>query len=144
FLSSQLPLANKPYMLVVQGLVFFVLYYVVFRFLITKFNFKTPGREDDDVVVEESAVSSGSGKNEKFADMAATIYEGLGGNDNVQSIDYCASRLRVEVKDMNNVDQNKIKSAGIPGINVVGEHNIQVVVGTNIQFVYDEVVKLRQ
>lgn len=144
FLSSQLPLANKPYMLVAQGLVFFGLYYVVFRFLITKFNFKTPGREDDDVAVESAAVaSSGSGKNEKFADMAAIIYDGLGGDDNVQSIDYCASRLRVEVKNMDNVDQSKIKSAGIPGINVVGEHNIQVVVGTTVQFVYDEVAKLR-
>lgn len=141
-LSSQLPLANKPYMLIVQGLVFAVIYYFVFRFLIVKLNLKTPGREDDDVAVDEQIVQSGS--KDRFGVMAETIYSALGGDDNVVSVDHCATRLRVEVKDMNVVDQNKIKTTGVPGINVVGAHNIQVIVGPQVQAVADEVKKIRK
>lgn len=141
-LSSRLPLANQPYMLIVQGLVFAVIYYFLFRFLIVKFNLKTPGREDDEVVAETGGEPA-TGK-ERFAVMAADIYEGLGGDANVTSVDNCVTRLRVEVKDMDKVDQAKIKSTGVPGINVVGKHGIQVVVGTNVQFVADEVHKLRK
>lgn len=139
-LSSRLPLANNPYMLLVQGLVFAVIYYFVFRFIITKFNLMTPGREDDDVNSSEINVLAGESK---FKVMAAQIYEGLGGDANVTSIDYCATRLRTEVKDMKAVDQQKIKATGVPGINIVGSQSIQVIVGTNVQFVADEIVKLR-
>ncbi|MEH7223994.1 N-acetylglucosamine-specific PTS transporter subunit IIBC [Bacillus sp. JJ1566] len=139
-LSSRLPLANMPYMLLLQGLVFFVLYYLIFRFLITKFNIKTPGREDD---VEEGQAIQTDGKT-RFANMAAQIYEGLGGDENVTSVDNCVTRLRLEVKDMDKVDQKKIKATGVPGINVVGKNSIQVIVGTNVQFVADEVHKIRK
>ncbi|RFB10267.1 PTS glucose transporter subunit IIBC [Bacillus sp. HNG] len=139
-LSSRLPLANMPYMLLLQGLVFFVLYYVIFRFLITKFNIKTPGREDD---VEEGQAIQADGKT-RFAAMAAQIYEGLGGDENVTSVDNCVTRLRLEVKDMDKVDQQKIKATGVPGINIVGKNSIQVIVGTNVQFVADEVHKIRK
>ena len=136
-LSLKIPIANLPLMLVLQGLVFAAIYYVLFRFLIVKFNLKTPGREDDDVaVVDEST----SGNN--FTAMAATIYDALGGDANVTSIDHCTTRLRLEVKDMDVVDQNKIKSTGVPGINVVGAQSIQVIVGTNVQFVADEMKKI--
>ena len=141
FLSLRIPLANKPYMLIVQGLAFAVVYYFVFRFAITKWNLKTPGREDDDVVAEEeNEEASGN----KFAAMAATIYDGLGGDTNVTNVDNCVTRLRIEVDDMDAVDQNKIKSTGIPGINIVGKHSIQVIVGTNVQFVADEMRKIRK
>ncbi|MFD2043543.1 N-acetylglucosamine-specific PTS transporter subunit IIBC [Ornithinibacillus salinisoli] len=143
FLSSRLPLANQPLMLVVQGLVFAVIYYFLFRFLIVKFNLKTPGREDDDVA-EEATGDTPSDRKEKFASMAAQIYDGLGGDENVTSVDNCVTRLRLEVKDMDKVDQDKIKATGVPGINVIDKHNIQVVVGTNVQFVADEVAKLRK
>ncbi|WP_066319702.1 N-acetylglucosamine-specific PTS transporter subunit IIBC [Bacillus sp. FJAT-29814] len=140
-LSSRLPLANSPYMLLVQGLVFAVIYYFLFRFIITKFNLMTPGREeDDDEAVESGAVTG----NNKFAGMASTIYDGLGGGANVTSIDNCVTRLRVEVKDMKAVDQKKIKSTGVPGINVVGPQSIQVIVGTNVQFVADEMAKIHK
>ena len=141
-LSSRLPLANQPYMLMVQGLVFAVIYYFLFRFIITKFNLMTPGREDDDdeqVVEDPTAPQSAD---DKFAIMAARIYEGLGGDDNVTAIDNCTTRLRLEVKDMNAVDQKKIKSTGVPGINVVGPQSIQVIVGTSVQFVADEMKKI--
>ncbi|MER2010591.1 MAG: glucose PTS transporter subunit EIIB, partial [Psychrobacillus sp.] len=139
FLSLSIPIANQPYMLIVQGLAFAVIYYFLFRFLIIKFNLKTPGREDDDEVKTE--VTS---PDNKFAVMAATIFAGLGGTKNVTSAEHCATRLRVEVKNMDLVDQMKIKSSGIHGINVVGPKSIQVIVGTNVQFVADEVDKLRK
>lgn len=143
FLSSRLPLANQPYMLLLQGLIFAVIYYFLFRFLIVKFNLATPGREEETDEVEE-AERAGTGTSNKFTAMAAKIYEGLGGDANVTSIDYCATRLRLEVKDMNAVDQQKIKSTGVPGINVVGPQSIQVIVGTNVQFVADEIEKIRK
>ena len=138
-LSFKIPIANKPYMLIIQGLVFAVIYYFLFRYIIVKFNLMTPGREDDeDEAVEETAGES------KFASMAAIIYEGLGGDENVVSVDNCVTRLRLEVKDMSKVDQKKIKSTGVPGINIVGPQSIQVIIGTNVQFVADEVHKLRK
>ena len=139
-LSSRLPLANHPYMLLLQGVVFAVIYYFLFRYLIVKFNLKTPGREDDD---EGESIVTVPGA-DKFAVMAKTIYEGLGGDANVVAIDNCVTRLRVEVKDMNAVDKDKIKSAGVPGIKETGKNSIQVVVGTNVQFVADEIEKLRK
>jgi len=140
-LSSRLPLANQPYMLIVQGLVFAVIYYTLFRFLITKFNLTTPGREEE--TAEEEAVTPIDTDN-KFAVMASQIYAGLGGDENVASVDNCVTRLRVEVKDMNAVNQNKIKATGVPGINIVGPTSIQVIVGTQVQFVADEIDKIRQ
>lgn len=141
-LSFTNPIANQPYMLLVQGLVFAVIYYFLFRFLIVKFNLKTPGREEEtaeDAQVDDDQASG----DDKFTVMAANIYEGLGGDENVDAVDYCTTRLRLEVKDMDKVDQDKIKSTGVPGINVVGKHSIQVIVGTSVQFVADEVNKIR-
>ncbi|WP_059103080.1 N-acetylglucosamine-specific PTS transporter subunit IIBC [Shouchella shacheensis] len=142
-LSFPLPLANQPWMLLVQGLVFAVIYYFLFRFLIVKFNITTPGREPVGESLDESDNDLEEGTS-KIGAMAATIYEGLGGDDNVLSVDNCVTRLRLEVKDMNQVDQAKIKSTGVPGINVVSDHNIQVVVGTQVQFVADEIEKIRK
>ncbi|WP_010648247.1 N-acetylglucosamine-specific PTS transporter subunit IIBC [Oceanobacillus massiliensis] len=141
-LSSQLPMANEPYMLLVQGLAFAVIYYFLFRFLIVKFNFKTPGREEEDS--ETAATETTAKTGDRFAVMAAQIYAGLGGDDNVSSVDNCATRLRVEVKDMDKVDQKGLKATGVPGINIVGKHNIQVIVGTQVQAVAEEVRKIRK
>lgn len=142
FLSSRLPLANQPWMLIVQGLVFAVIYYFLFRFLIVKFDMKTPGREDDDEVVE-AATESASGAGDRFAVMAREIYAGLGGDENVLSVDNCATRLRLEVKDAQQVDQPRIKATGVPGVQIVGKNNVQVIVGTQVQAVADEVRSIR-
>lgn len=125
FLSLKMPLANKPYMLIVQGLVFAVLYYAVFKFAIIKFNLTTPGREED--IGEDVEIDGGAavltGK-ERISLMASKIYRGLGGNANVISIDNCITRLRVEVRDMGLVDQRLIKEAQISGIKVTGENSL--------------------
>lgn len=142
-LSSRLPLANAPFMLIVQGLVVAVVYYVIFRFLITKMNLKTPGREDD-APEQTDADTTTATSGDEVAVMAQEIYAGLGGDANVTSVDNCITRLRLEVKDMDAVDQQRIKNTGVAGINVVGKNSIQVIVGTNVQFVADEIKKIRR
>lgn len=139
-LSSKLPLANMPYMLLLQGLVFGVIYYFLFRFLIVKFDLKTPGREDDD----ETEAGTIATEREKFAVMAKEIYEALGGDENVLSVDNCITRLRLELKDLKKVDQERIKKTGVMGIKEVGTNGLQVIVGTNVQFVADEIAKIRK
>src|SRR5699024_3846557 len=132
-LSLGVPIANQPLMLILQGLVFAVLYYFLFRFLIVKLNLNIPGREEDEPgegeVDESYNVEEGTLASEKdeTAVMAEEIYQGLGGDENVRTVYKCVSRLRLEVEDMDKVDQDKIKATGVPGVNVVGKHNIQVV-----------------
>ncbi|MGB4589214.1 MAG: N-acetylglucosamine-specific PTS transporter subunit IIBC [Clostridiaceae bacterium] len=139
FLSLRMPLAVNILMLIPLGLVMAVIYYSLFRFLIVKFNLKTPGREDDEVEEGEGVVL---GKGTDFGVLAATILEGLGGKENIETLDYCVTRLRMEVKDNLLVDENKIKKAGVAGIIRPSKTNVQVVVGPQVQFVADELKKL--
>jgi len=139
FLSLRMPLAVNILMLIPLGLVMGAIYYFLFRFLIVKFNLKTPGREDDDVEEGEGVVL---GKGTDFGVLAATILEGLGGKENIESLDYCVTRLRMEVKDNLLVNEAKIKKAGVAGIIRPSKTNVQVVVGPQVQFVADELKKL--
>lgn len=145
-LSFNLPLANKPFMLLLQGLLFAALYYFLFRFMITKFNLMTPGRGDDELeeaVETDSTTAAPTTKEARFRQQAETILVGLGGPDNIRSIDNCATRLRLEIEDMDKINESKIKSAGVPGLNRVSKHDLQVIVGTEVQFVADELIKLK-
>lgn len=135
-LSSQNPLANKWYMLLLMGVIFFALYFVIFYYLIGWFNLKTPGRGDDEGAPEEDDSATGD---DKTAASAARIIEGLGGKDNIDSLDYCTTRLRVGVKDRALVDDPTIKRAGISGVIHPSEKNVQVIVGPSVQFMFDEV-----
>ena len=100
---------------------------------------KTPGREDDDDTdAEMKAVLA----NDNFTDVARIILEGVGGKENVTSIDNCITRLRLEIKDYTKVDEKKIKSAGVAGVIRPGKNSVQVIVGTKVQFVADEFKKL--
>jgi glucose-like phosphotransferase system IIB component len=76
------------------------------------------------------------------AAVAMTILEGCGGKDNIASIDNCITRLRLEVKDITQVDDKKIKSAGVAGVMKPGKNSVQVIIGTKVQFVADEFSKL--
>lgn len=141
-LSLRVPIANQPLMLVVLGLIMAVVYYFVFTFVIKTFNLMTPGREEgegeEDLDLDESFADN------KFAALAARIYTGLGGAENVVSIDNCTTRLRFVVKDTAKADQDKIKATGVPGVRVIDKENIQVIVGTEVQFVADEMNKMQQ
>ena len=136
--SAPLPAAKNTWMIIPLGIAAFIVFYVVFRFAITKFDLKTPGREDDDLEAEKK-VELG---NNDYTTVAAIILEGLGGAENVTSIDNCITRLRLEVKDSSLVDEKKIKSAGVAGIVRPSKQAVQVIVGTKVQFVADEFKKL--
>ena len=137
FLSFNAPGAQSPWMLLIVGVIVAVIYYVVFRFMIAKFDFKTPGREDDDT--DETKVTL---SNNNYTEVAKIVLEGVGGKGNVASIDNCITRLRLEVKDYTKVDEKKIKSAGVAGVIRPGKTSVQVIIGTQVQFVADEFKKL--
>ncbi|MDN6344082.1 MAG: N-acetylglucosamine-specific PTS transporter subunit IIBC [Tetragenococcus koreensis] len=137
-LSLRVPIANQPYMLLVFGLVMAVVYYFTFRFVITKFNLMTPGREES---TNEEMTEDIPAGDDKFAALAQRIYAGLG-KDNLVSVDNCTTRLRLQVKDTQDVDQAKIKATGVPGVKAIDKNNIQIIVGTEVQFVADELSRL--
>ena len=136
--SASLPAAQNTWMIIPLGLAAFAIFYVVFRFAIVKFDLKTPGREDDDLEAEKKAVLS----NNDFTEVASIILEGLGGKGNIVALDNCITRLRLEIKDYTQVDEKKIKSAGVAGIIRPSKNAVQVIVGTKVQFVADEMKKM--
>lgn len=139
FFSSQTPLAQNPWMVIVVGLVTAVVYYCVFRFVITKWNLKTPGREDEDAA-KPATVKELKGDS-AFTECARKVLEGLGGKENIVSCDNCITRIRLEVVDASKVDEARILAAGAKGVLRPGEHSVQVIIGTQVQFVVD---KLKQ
>ncbi|MCS4490272.1 N-acetylglucosamine-specific PTS transporter subunit IIBC [Corynebacterium sp. ES2794-CONJ1] len=136
-LSSQNPLANEWWMLLVMGVVYFAVYYFVFYALIGWLNMRTPGREDEDTEVSEATMDT----DEEVATASRIIIDGLGGGSNVENIDYCATRLRVVVKDNTQVSEQVIKRAGVAGVIRPSQKNVQVIIGPKVQFVYDEVAR---
>ncbi|RHR57702.1 PTS glucose transporter subunit IIBC [Clostridium sp. AF18-27] len=136
--SSVLPAAAKTWLIIPLGIAAFAVFYLVFRFMITTFDLKTPGREDDDEADDTSATLA----NNDYTQVATIILEGLGGKENVKSIDNCITRLRLEINDYTKVDEKKIKSAGIAGVIRPSQKSVQVIVGTQVQFVADEFKKL--
>ena len=123
---------------VVVGAVYFVLYYLIFRFMITKFNYKTPGRDDAEEVklytrADVNARSAASGSNAPAGDdpVSALIVEGLGGTDNLSDVDCCATRLRCTVKDAALVRQDVLKASGASGVICKG-NGVQVVYGPKV------------
>lgn len=139
FLSFKAPMAMNGLMIIPIGIAVAIVYYVVFRFVITKFNLKTPGREDDDDTSSEMNVTLA---NNDFTKVASRILEGVGGKENITSIDNCVTRLRLEIKDQAKVNEKIIKSAGISGVIRPGKNSLQVIVGTQVQFVADEFKEL--
>lgn len=136
--SASLPAAANTMLIIPLGIAAFAVFFVVFYFAIKKFDLKTPGREDDDLEAEKAVVLA----NNDFTQVAAVVLEGLGGKENVTSLDNCITRLRMEVKDYTKVDEKKIKSAGVAGVIRPSKTSVQVIVGTKVQFVADEMAKM--
>lgn len=123
---------------VVVGAVYFVLYYLIFRFMISKFNYKTPGRDDAEEVklytrADVNARSAASGSTAPAGDdpVSALIVEGLGGAANLSDVDCCATRLRCTVKDAALVRQDVLKASGASGVICKG-NGVQVVYGPKV------------
>lgn len=136
-LSLRNPNASNPLLLILIGLVFFVVYFVVFYVMIKAFNLKTPGRDDEDMETVQEELTDNA-----YAKKAVIILEGVGGASNVLSVDNCATRLRLEIKNKNLIDKKKIKKSGAIDTIVIGDNSVQVIVGTSVQFVADEFKKL--
>ena len=123
---------------VVIGAVYFVLYYIIFRFMISKFNYKTPGRDDAEEVklytrADVNARNAASGSTAPTGDdpVSALIVEGLGGAANLSDVDCCATRLRCTVKDAALVKQDVLKASGASGVICKG-NGVQVVYGPKV------------
>ncbi|MFU0758801.1 PTS system N-acetylglucosamine-specific EIICBA component [Serratia marcescens] len=139
-LSSRNPLATHWYMLIPQGLAFFVIYYVVFRFTINKFNLMTPGRElavaGDETDGYDVNVDSNAGKDENETTTLARRYVGaIGGSDNLTGIDACITRLRLNVKDSALVNDALAKRLGASGVIRLNKQSVQVIVGTRAELI---------
>ena len=136
--SASLPAAAKTWMIIPLGIAAFLVFYFVFYFAITKFDLKTPGREDDDEEAEKKVVLA----NNNYTEVASAVLAAIGGKENVKDVGYCATRLRFEVLDNAKVDEKAVKAAGAAGVIRPSKNACQVIIGTKVQFVYDELKKM--
>ena len=124
---------------VIIGLIYFAVYYVVFRYLITKFNYKTPGREEDD---EETKLYTRADVNAKDSfnktngndSLSANIVKGLGGAQNISDVDCCATRLRITVFDVKKVSQDILKATNASGVVIKG-NGVQIIYGPRVSVI---------
>ena len=133
FLSFRAPMAVNPWLIIPIGLVFAVIYYVLFRVIITRFNLKTPGREDDDEFTENKSISG------DMDELAKSYIEALGEKINILTVDNCVTRLRLNVKDTSIINDRELKALGARGVIRPGKDSIQIIIGTNVQFVADAI-----
>ena len=130
-LSSRNPLAVEWYMLIVQGLVFFVIYYAVFRFAIKAFNLKTLGRTEE----AEETTAAQPAASQSREERAVKFIDALGGADNFKNIDACITRLRLSLVDQHKINEEQLKSLGAKGIVKIGNDGLQVVLGPEAELV---------
>jgi len=135
-LNWQNPMAQNPWLIPVMGVFWFFVYFGVFYFFIKRFNLKTPGREDDDILGEGTEFDTHS-KDDAYNMTAVRFIDALGGKENITELENCATRLRMEIADVTQVDDVALKRAGAAGTMKTGGHSVQVVYGTNVQFVKD-------
>jgi PTS system N-acetylglucosamine-specific IIC component len=148
------PAAKNVPLLIGMGLVFFVLYYVLFRFVITKWNMRTPGREIESEFEEEEKANLSEGANaptaiptgagvataESRADTKAEqLIAAFGGRENLVNVDACITRLRMDVADTSKVDHSRLKALGAAGVIEVGT-SVQAVFGTQAEALKNDIL----
>ena len=152
------PAAHNVPLLIVMGLVFFVLYYVLFRFAITKWNMRTPGREIESEFEQEQKANLSEGSDAATAiptgaagtaaaaprkaaadSKAEQVISAFGGRENLVSVDACITRLRMEVADTSKVEKERLKSLGAAGVIEVG-NNVQAVFGTQAEALKNDIL----
>lgn len=129
------------------GIAYFVVYYFLFTFLIKKFDFKTPGREDDDNAevklytrADVNAKKEGQSSEDADDELSALILQGLGGNENLTDLDCCITRLRLTVKDSSKVNEGMLKASGAAGVIIKG-NGVQVVYGPKVTVIKSNLEK---
>jgi N-acetylglucosamine PTS system EIICBA or EIICB component len=155
------PAAKNIPLLIGMGVVFFAVYYLLFRFAIKKWNMRTPGREPEDEFEAEEAANLGTGADAATAatvggsgtatdvltapasvatdSKAEQIIAAFGGRENLVNVDACITRLRMEVADKSKVDQARLKSLGAAGVIEVG-NNVQAVFGTQAEALKNDII----
>lgn len=123
--------AGHPMLIWIVGLAFFALYFVVFYSAIKTFNLKTPGREDEDAA--EIAPL-----NVKGSERASKVLEAIGGKDNIEVLDACITRLRLNLKDTSKVNKSALKSLGAAGVLMTGS-SVQAIFGTDAERIKDDI-----
>ncbi|SHK01194.1 PTS system N-acetylglucosamine-specific IIB component, Glc family (TC 4.A.1.1.7)/PTS system N-acetylglucosamine-specific IIC component, Glc family (TC 4.A.1.1.7) [Caminicella sporogenes DSM 14501] len=129
-------LSTKGWLIIPIGIVFGIIYYIVFVYAIKKLDLPTPGRMDD-----EGDLTAGNMENKELSNIAVAYIEKLGGIDNLEEIDACITRLRLTLKDNSIVDDNELKKLGASGVIRPNSKNIQVVVGTKAEIIADAMKK---
>ncbi len=148
-----LKLSQNAWILLPVGLIFFAVYYALFRFIIVKFNLKTPGREDDFaegiLAVDGIGIDPGagaaiatSGTGSAADSRAARILEHIGGPSNILDIDACVTRLRLVVGDDKAVDDAALKKLGASGVMRLGQGAVQIVFGPQSERIKNEIEKM--
>ncbi|MBU9711876.1 N-acetylglucosamine-specific PTS transporter subunit IIBC [Evansella tamaricis] len=134
-------IATRPLVLAGIGLVYGAIYFVVFYFLIKALDLKTPGREDEDED-EDLAIDEASATKTGDYDVLAEDYlKAIGGKENIISLQNCVTRLRLQLKDMSKLDEAAIKKNGAKGVIKLSEKDVQVIIGTDVEFVADAMKK---
>ena len=127
-LSFKAPFSYQANYLILLGVICGVLYYIVFRSMILHFNLMTPGRMKEEVITKHSF---------DYDDLAICFVEALGGRSNCISADACITRLRVEINDIHSINKDEIFQLGYEHVTIAGNHNVQILVGANAQFIAD-------
>ncbi|MUL65595.1 PTS glucose transporter subunit IIBC [Mycobacterium sp. CBMA 234] len=155
------PAAKNIPLLIGMGVVFFVLYYALFRFAITKWNLRTPGRELETEFEAEEQANLGEGTDSATSvavggtatatmtapapaatdTRAEQVIAAFGGRANLVNVDACITRLRVEVADKSKVDQNRLRSLGAAGVIEVG-NSVQAVFGTDAEAMKNDIIEI--
>ncbi|MCT4565844.1 MAG: N-acetylglucosamine-specific PTS transporter subunit IIBC [Maledivibacter sp.] len=125
-------LATKPLLLIPLGLIFAVIYYVVFVFAIKKFNIKLDIISDDmgNIPSDNNMISDAK---DDMNGLAKQYIEALGGKDNIEELDSCITRLRLTLKDSSKVNEQRLKNLGASGVVKMGKNSMQVIVGTKVE-----------
>lgn len=138
FLSIKAPFANDIFMLIPLGIICGMIYYCTFRFMIVRYNLMTPGREVEEEIIEiDEAEYNVTLESHDYDEIAIILIEALGGRKNVLFVDSCITRLRVELENPDLVDEQAILTIGTTGIIKIGKNNLQIIIGTEVQFIVD-------
>ena len=143
-LSARNPLAVHWTMLIVQGLLFFAIYYFSFSFAIKALNLKTPGREEQSEAPAGENLAPPSPGGSKVENLALAYLNLIGGTANVSVIDACITRLRLTLKDTSRVDEAAAKRAGASGVIRLDEQNVQIIIGPQAELIANTMQKLME
>lgn len=132
-LSIRAPFSMNIFMLLPMGIICGIIYYMLFRFMILRYNLLTPGREsDEDIVIEAPSDPTILITDKNYDELAILYVEALGGISNILAVDNCITRLRVELKDMSLLNEHRILATGIGGIVKSGKNSIQIIIGPQV------------